>query len=103
MADYILLQENEQHEHVAAFLHAQETDLYIHRLNLTRFNKMLAGNLPEGGFKQHLAKMVQDTTSRIAEVEAILAASATDPSMPTKEQLVQAKARLDAKQAARKS
>lgn len=68
---YQLLTQDEQDEIVATFLKAQERDLFTHKLNLERFEAMLA-SLPAGEFKDQIQRLRNETIARIGEVEAII-------------------------------
>jgi ferritin-like metal-binding protein YciE len=89
---YQLLTQEEQDEIVAAFLKAQERDLFTHRLNLQRFEAMLP-SLPAGEFKQRIQQLRNETIDRIAEVEAII--EKTLPQAPPVERMKAAITRVE--------
>jgi hypothetical protein len=89
---YQLLTQEEQDEIIAAYLKAQERDLFTHRLNLERFEAMLP-SLPPGEFKQRIQQLRNETIDRIAEVEAII--EKTLPQAPTRERMLAAIARVE--------
>lgn len=68
---YQLLTQDEQDEIIATYLKAQERDLFTHKLNLQRFEAMLA-SLPAGEFKDQIQRLRNETIARIGEVEAII-------------------------------
>jgi ferritin-like metal-binding protein YciE len=90
--EYQLLTQDEQDEIIAAFLKAQERDLFTHRLNLQRFEAMLP-SLPAGEFKQRIQQLRNETIDRIAEVEAII--EKTLPQAPPVERMRAAIARVE--------
>jgi ferritin-like metal-binding protein YciE len=90
--EYQLLTQEEQDEIIAAFLKAQERDLFTHRLNLQRFEAMLP-SLPAGEFKQRIQQLRNETIDRIAEVEAII--EKTLPQAPPIERMKAAIARVE--------
>lgn len=98
MGDYTykLLADDEKDEIMAAFIHSQERDLFCHTLSLQRYNSMVE-SLPEGQWKDRIKHLRQEVTSRLAEVESIIAA--TTPQLPSSERLAAAKERLAAKAA----
>jgi hypothetical protein len=89
---YQLLTQEEQDEIIAAYLKAQERDLFTHRLNLERFEAMLP-TLPAGQFKQRIQQLRNETLDRIAEVEAII--EKTLPQAPPLERMRAAIARVE--------
>lgn len=72
---YQFLSEEERDEHIVAFAHAQEQDLFLHRINAERFRAMLAAGGHGEQFEAHLRKMLSDTESRIAEVSSTIEAT----------------------------
>jgi 3-methyladenine DNA glycosylase/8-oxoguanine DNA glycosylase len=89
---YQLLTQEEQDEIIAAYLKAQERDLFTHKLNLQRFDAMLP-SLPAGEFKQRIQQLRNETVERIAEVEAII--EKTLPQAPPVERMQAAIARVE--------
>ena len=94
---YQLLTQEEQDEIVAAFLKAQERNLFTHRLNLQRFEAMLP-DLPAGEFKDQIKRLRDQTLSRITEVEEIIAK--TLPQAPPKARLEAAIQRVEQREQA---
>jgi len=94
MGEYSVLSQDEQDDIVVSFMEAQERDLFSHRLNLERFDKMLS-SLPEGKWKSRISDLRAETASRIAEVESII--TATKGQLPTAGRIEAAKSRLQAK------
>jgi hypothetical protein len=76
--DYKLLTDEDKHKDLAAFLHAQERDHFLHTVNRDRYAAMLA-KLPHGPFRQRIEKLHQETCDRLAEVEAIILGSSFPP------------------------
>jgi len=95
MKKYLLLEEDEKHEHLANFLLAQERDHYLHTINKERYEKMLE-HLPQGDFRNRIHKLHSETCSRIEEVTAIIEATMKD--VPTEDTLKSALARAQLKQ-----
>lgn len=77
---YQFFGEDERDEQIVAFMHAQEQDLFLHRLNAGRFRAMLAEQGHTQQFEARLRKLLSDTESRIAEVESTI--KATEPQLP---------------------
>jgi hypothetical protein len=97
---YKLLTDDEKDEIMAAFIHAQERDLYCHTLGLERYNEILK-NVAEGPWKKRIQALQREVILRLAEVESII--TATTPQLPSSERLAAAKDRLAAKNAAVKA
>jgi 3-methyladenine DNA glycosylase/8-oxoguanine DNA glycosylase len=89
---YRLLTQEEQDEIIAAYLKAQERDLFTHKLNLQRFEAMLP-SLPAGEFKDQIQRLRNETIARIGEVEAII--EKTLPQAPPVERMQAAIARVE--------
>jgi hypothetical protein len=72
MADkYKILTVDEQHAIIIEYLHAQERDLFIHKLNRDRYDILLK-TLDDGVFKDRIVHLRTETESRINEVENIV-------------------------------
>jgi len=93
--DYKTLKQEEMDDAVISFYKAQEMDLYLHNINKQRYEAMLE-TLPEGKFRDRVQGLLDETNSRIAEVEAILVA--TVPQLPQKEAIASSLARLEQKE-----
>jgi hypothetical protein len=92
---YNVLSQDEQDEIIVAFMQAQERDLFCHQLNLERYNRMLE-TLADGEFKSHITKLRDETAKRLAEVQAIIAA--TECQLPPQERIEAAKTRIASKE-----
>lgn len=86
-----VLSEEERDRILVEFLEAQERDLFCHYVNLERYDEMLR-TLPPGEWRNHIAKLREETAKRLEEVESIIAA--TLPQLPPEERLERAKAAL---------
>lgn len=93
--EYKLLTEDERDEMIANTLLAQERDHFSHASNIERYTAMLE-DLPEGPFRDRVAGLLQETRSRIAEVESIIAK--TEPQLPPRARLDAAAARVLARE-----
>lgn len=72
---YTAMTEEDCHDVVVAFLHAQERDHFCHQINQQRYQSMLE-SLPAGAFFDRISKLLDETTGRLQEVGAILTATA---------------------------
>jgi len=95
--EFILLTQEERDEMLAATLLAQERDLFAHRHNKGRFERILA-NGAKGEFRQRIQRLLAETNERISEVEQII--EALRPELPPIQRLRAAHARLKAKEEA---
>ena len=93
--DYQLLTQDERDDMHAQTLLAQETDLFMHRINRERYDAILAGPLPPGPFRSRVEKLRGETIERTAEVEAVI--EALKPQLPPKARLDASAARLRAR------
>jgi len=92
---YIFMTKEQEYDALLETHMSNERDHAIHVLNRDRFTMMLA-TLPEGPFRQRIVKLLEETASRILEVESIL--DATIPQLPkTQAERDAALARLKAK------
>ena len=82
--DYLTLSEEEKNEVIVRFYKAQEMDHFVHSLNKERYEQMLP-TLPEGDFKNNVQKLLNETNSRLDEVNVIL--EKTRPQLPVKTDL----------------
>ena len=89
--DYQVLSQDEQDDIIVSFMLSQERDKYCHSLNLERYTEMLK-TLEAGPWRDRVTKLKDDTVSRLAEVDSIIAV--TTPQMPPAERLAAAIARL---------
>ena len=98
--EYKVLTQDEIDDIEVNFLLTQERDHYCHTSSLVRLKAMLQ-SLPEGEIKKHYQQLHDDTTSRLAEVSAIITAS--QMRMPSKERLQASITRIRAAAAAPKT
>lgn len=98
--DYVLFDEDKQHEALANTLLAQEMDHYIHSVNLARYKQMLV-SLPHGEFRDRIQLDHHDeTVKRLSEVQSIL--DALRLQLPSAEKLKAALTRIEARQKTRR-
>lgn len=93
---YVALTEEEQDDIMAAFILSQEQDHYTHTVNLERYEKMLQ-DMPHGKWKERIEQLKAQIEERLAEVNSIIAASATQ--IPPEQRLQAALTRIRAKDA----
>lgn len=74
---YISFEEEEKHDIILQYLKAQEKDHFVHNLNKTRYEDMLT-TLPEGSFRTRIQGLLDETNSRLIEVEAIIESTKKD-------------------------
>jgi len=91
MADYQVLNQDEQDEIIVSFMLSQERDKFCHDLNLARYDAMLE-SLSDGKWKDRIVVLRAETLERLAEVNSII--QATKPQLPTAERIEAAKTRL---------
>lgn len=77
---YKTLTLDEQNDMVVSTYYANESDLFSHTANKERFERILQGTISDP-FRARIEKLLSDTNSRIAEVQAIL--DATIPQLPS--------------------
>lgn len=65
------LTQEEMDDMLVSTLKAQEVDLYIHTVNKQRYEEMLK-TMEEGEFKSRVQHLLQETDTRITEVNTIL-------------------------------
>lgn len=94
MPRFTALTLDDQDEILVAFMWAQERDLFLHTVNKQRFEGILA-DVAEGPFRDRIAKLLADTQTRLAEVDAII--KNTLPQMPPVARTDAALARLRAR------
>ncbi|MCX7800087.1 MAG: hypothetical protein N2109_07065 [Fimbriimonadales bacterium] len=93
---YRVLSQEEMDDIVVEFFAAQERDMFCHELNKQRYEEMLKV-LPEGEYRQRVARLLAETNERMAEVEAIIAK--TEPQLPPTARVQAAAQRIKAKSA----
>ena len=99
MANYSLLDADEQDDLVVEFMRAQQRDHHSHTINLARYNTMLAGALPPA-FRQRIEELRAETLERLAEVGAIMSATELPPDARRTAALARIKTREAAREAA---
>jgi hypothetical protein len=98
MADeFLLLSQEERDEMLAATLLAQERDLFMHKANKERFQRILA-NGARGEFRQRIQQLRDETDQRISEVTQII--EALKPELPPVARLRAAAERIKAREEA---
>jgi len=95
MANYQVLEQDEQDDIIVSFMLAQERDKFCHELNLTRYNKILAA-AEEGAWKKRISHLKGETVMRLAEVDSIIEAAKSE--LPSPARLNAAKGRVKAKE-----
>jgi len=96
MRNYKVLDQDTRDDIIVEFFEAQERDLHCFLLNKERYEAMLE-HLEDGPFRKRIEKLLAETNQRIAEVEAIIAA--TEKQLPGSDRIAAAKQRLQAKRA----
>ena len=91
MANFIVLNEEEQDDIIVSFMQAQERDKFCHELNLSRYEAMLTTELRDD-FRNKITQLKDETLSRLEEVDAIIAA--TRAQIPNSSRINAAKTRL---------
>ena len=89
---------DERDDMLVATMVAQERDLFMHIVNLERFEAIIAAAGTASPFTTRIAEEIPVVRSRIAEVSAIIAA--LEPQMPPEARADAAAARLKAREAA---
>ena len=92
--EFKVLTQEEMDDALVEFFEAQERDLFLHTINLERFERMLQ-TLPEGPWKGRIVELKRQTEERKEEVESII--DATLPQLPPLDRIQAAKQRLSAK------
>ena len=96
--EYKHLSLNERDDMLVATMVAQERDLFMHIVNLERFEAIIAAAGTASPFTTRIAEEIPVVRSRIAEVSAIIAA--LEPQMPPPLRADAAAARLKARETA---
>ena len=94
--EYKYLSLDERDDMLVATMQAQERDLFMHTINLERFEAIIAAEASP--FTTRIAEEIPILKSRIAEVSVIIAA--LEPQMPPKARADMSAARLKAREAA---
>lgn len=69
---YVVLTEDDQDDMIVAFMLAQERDQFLHTVNKARYVALNASLAPSV-FKTRIETLLNETNSRLTEVDAILA------------------------------
>ena len=94
--EYRHLSLDERDEMLVATMQAQERDLFMHTVNLERFEAIIAAAGTASPFTERIAGEIPVLRSRIVEVTAIIAA--LEPQMPPQARAAAAASRLKARQ-----
>lgn len=82
--EYKVLSQDDRDDMIVHFYHSQESDLFLHRINLERYDKMLKGSL-EDKFRERITELVRQEKAALANVVAIM--KATEGQLPTQERI----------------
>lgn len=94
MSEFITLTQDERDDQIVSFYANQERDKHSHEINITRFEAMLT-TLTDGAFKNQIQTLLNQTRSRLAEVNAII--NATQSQLPSEERIQSSLTRLRSK------
>jgi hypothetical protein len=94
--EYKIITQDEQDEHLVNFLRAQETDHYLHQINIDRYEQIIADEtITDQNFKSRIAALIVTERAALAQVAKIIEHTADQ--VPTKERIDAAVSRLTAK------
>ena len=94
--DYDLISQEDQDDMIVQTMKSQQMDHFVHTLNAARYRSIIA-SAADGPWKQRITGLLEETESRIGEVESIV--DALLPQMPPEERKVAAVARIQAAEA----
>jgi hypothetical protein len=92
---YKFMTQDEQDDLLVQMMASQERDLHSHTTNLDRFKAIMDQLAADSPLRAKYQMLIDQTTSRIEEVSAIIAA--TEPTLPPQARIDAAKMRLKAK------
>ena len=94
--DYDLISQEEQDDMLVQTLKSQQMDHFVHTLNAARYRSIIA-SAADGAWKGRITGLLEETESRIGEVESIV--DALLPQMPPEGRKAAARARIKAAEA----
>lgn len=89
---YQFLTEEEKHDMIVPFLHAQERDHYAHSINKERYERILLDKTLTPQFRSRIQDLLNQTNDRLHEVTHIM--EKTRAQLPAPEAVEAAKQRM---------